>query len=99
MRRRRDVEADAQFQMSWIDKFRLVAEVAPVLAKLQLAFANGDPHEQALALLEAGSWCADKTVTEIDNEAVEHIEAVIRTPEGKKLVYWFAAKLGVTANG
>lgn len=93
------MEADAQFQMSWIDKFRLVAEVAPVLAKLQLAFANGDPHQQALALLEAGSWCADKTVTEIDNEAVEHIEAVIRTPEGKNLVYWFAAKLGVTVNG
>lgn len=93
------MDAEAQFSMSWIDKFRLVAEVAPVLAKLQLAFANGDPHQQALAMLEAGSWCADRTATDIDDEAVEHLEAVIRTPEGKKLVYWFATKLGVTVNG
>lgn len=92
------MNAEAQFQMSWIDKFRLVAEVAPVLAKLQMAFANGDPHQQALAVLEAGSWCADRTVTDIDDEAVDHLEAVIRTPEGKRLVHWIAVKMGVSVD-
>lgn len=81
--------------MNWIDKLRLLAEIGPVLAKVQLAFATDDPHEQALALIEAARWAAGRTETEIDDEALDHVEAVMRTPEGKKFFYWVAAKLGV----
>lgn len=89
------MNAESQFEMSWIDKLRLLAEIGPVLAKLQLAFSTDDPHRQTLALIQAAGWAAGRTETEADDEAVAHLEAVMRTAEGKAFFHWAVEKLGM----
>ena len=85
--------------MSWLDKLRLLAEVGPLLGHLQVAFAESDPHKQALALIDAAQWAAGRTKTTIDDEALQHIEAIMRTPEAQRGLAFLMAKLGVLSNG
>lgn len=85
--------------MSWFDKLRLLAEVGPLLGHLQVAFAESDPHKQALAIIDAAQWAAGRTETTIDDEALGHVEAIMRTPEGQRFFSFIVAKLGVAANG
>lgn len=102
--RRRDVADKFDFDidygdfgvsMGWFDKLRLLAEVGPLLAKLQVAMSDDNPHNQAMALIGAAKWAAGRTDTPIDDEALSHLEAVMRTPEGKEMFKWVVAKIGV----
>lgn len=81
--------------MSWLDKLRLLAEVGPLLGHLQGAFLQSDPHKQALALVDAAQWAAGRTDNKIDDEALEHVEAILRTPEGQRAFSFVVSKLGV----
>ena len=90
---------DSQVSMTWLEKIRLLAEVGPLLAHLQVAFAESDPHKQALAMIDAAQWAAGRTDTKIDDEALGHIEAVMRTPEAQRALAFAMAKLGVLNNG
>ena len=102
--RRRDVAdkfdfdidfSNGDFGVRWFDKLRLLAEVGPLLAKLQVAMSADNPHDQAIALIGAAKWAAGRTDTPIDDEALGHLEAVMRTPEGKEMFKWAVAKIGV----
>lgn len=77
-----------------LDKLRTLAEWAPLLNRLQvLALAEG-PHDQAIAIIDTLQWAAGKSSTEIDDEALAHIEAVLQTDEGKAFFGWIVEKLG-----
>lgn len=76
--------------MSIVDKVRLLAAWAPLLAKLEAVAKAKTPHEKALALVAALRLAAGKTATEKDNKVLDHVEALLNTPEGKALVEWFA---------
>jgi hypothetical protein len=80
--------------LSIVDKVRLLAAWAPLLAKLEAVAAAKTPAEKALALIEALKLAADKTKTTKDDNVLELVEAVIKTPEGLALVNWFALVAG-----
>ena len=77
-----------------LDKLKLLAEWAPLLGRLQSVLDAKDEHEKALAIVKALQWAAGKSGTEVDDEALDHIEAVLKTPEGKAAFDWVVAKVG-----
>lgn len=76
-----------------LEKLRLLSEWAPLLNRVQQVVTAETPHEQALAIVNALQWAAGKSGTEVDDEALEHIEAVLKTSEGKAGFEWFIAKV------
>ena len=84
--------------MPLLDKVRMFAEWAPLLARLQAVATAGTPHDRAVALVDALQWAAGKSSTTLDDEALEHIEAVLRTPEGKAAFDWIVGKATGGAN-
>ena len=74
--------------MPLLDRVRLLVEWAPLLGQLQAIGSATDPHERAVAIVKALQWAAGKTGTEVDDEALEHLEAVLKTAEGKAAFEW-----------
>lgn len=92
-------ESDEQFGamyggLSIVDKVRLLAAWAPLLAKLEAVAVAKTPAEKALALIAALKLAADSTATQKDDNVLDLLEAVIKTPEGLALVNWFALVAG-----
>jgi len=88
-------ESDDQFGqmyggLSIVGKIALLAQWAPLLAKLEAVAAAKTPAERAVAIIAALRLAADKTPTDKDNDLLTLVEAVIKTPEGLALVNWFA---------
>jgi hypothetical protein len=75
------------------EKLKLLAEWAPLLARLQAVAAADKPHEQALAVVNALQWAAGKSQTEVDDEAMFHIEEVLKTPQMQAFIQWAADKI------
>lgn len=76
-----------------LDRVRLLVEWAPMLAQLQAIGSATDPHERAVAIVKALQWAAGRTTTEVDDEALGHIEAVLRTAECKAACDWAVKKV------
>jgi hypothetical protein len=76
-----------------LEKLKLLAEWAPLLGRLQAVASAKTPHEQSLAVISAVQWAAGKSNTELDDEALYHLEAVLRSPEGKAFFEWAASKV------
>ena len=88
-------ENDEQFgamygSLSIIDKVKLLAAWAPMLAKLEAVAVAKTPQEKAIALVAALRLCADQTSTTKDNNVLDRVEAILKTPEGQALIEWFA---------
>ena len=79
--------------LSLFEKLKLLAEWSPLLGKLQAIVTAPDPHEQALAIIGALEWAAGKTGTAIDDEAMQHIEAILRSDAGKAAFQWAVKKV------
>jgi hypothetical protein len=77
-------------------KLRMLAEWAPLLNRLQMIALAKEPHDQALAVVSALQWAAGRSVNTIDDEALAHVEAVLKTAEGKAFFNWAVDKIGVT---
>lgn len=77
-----------------LEKLKLLSEWAPLIGRLQAIAAAKTPYEQSLAVVSAVQWAAGKSKTEIDDEAMFHLEAVLKTPEGKAFFDWAAEKVG-----
>lgn len=80
--------------LSFIQKVRLLSEWAPLLLKAQAILEAKSPHDRAVAIVEALQWAAGKTSTELDDEALEHVEALLRTSEGQAFFDWAVSKVG-----
>lgn len=79
--------------LSLLEKLKLLAEWSPLLGKLQAVIASTDPHDQALAIVSVLEWAAGKTGTAIDDQALEHIEAILRSDAGKNAFQWVVKKV------
>lgn len=79
--------------MPILEKLKLLAEWAPLLGRLQAVMDASTPEEQALAIVKALQWAAGKSSTEIDDEALYHIEAVLKSAEGKAAFGWVVNKV------
>lgn len=92
-------ESDEQFGASYgalsiVGKIQLLAQWAPLLAKLEAVATAKTPQEKAVAIIAALKLAADKTATDKDNNVLDLIENVLKTPEGVALVNWFALVAG-----
>jgi hypothetical protein len=76
-----------------LDRLKLLAEWAPLLAQLQVIGSAKSPHEQAVAIVKTLQWAAGKSTTSLDDETLRHVEAVLRTKEGKEAFEWAYAKI------
>jgi len=80
--------------LSIMDKVKLLVAWAPMLAKLEAVATAKTPQEKALALVSALRLCADQTSTTKDNSVLDHVEAILKTPEGQALIEWFTKVAG-----
>jgi len=76
-------------------KLRMLAEWAPLLNRLQMIALAKEPHDQAMAVVSALQWAAGKSANTIDDEALAHVEAVLKTAEGQAFFNWVIDKVGV----
>jgi hypothetical protein len=82
--------------MPLLDRVRLLVEWAPLLSQLQAIGVAVGPHDRAVAVVKALQWAAGKTGTEVDDEALEHIEAVLKTAEGRAAFDWAIKKVSAS---
>lgn len=80
--------------LSLVGKIALLAQWAPLLAKLEAVATAKTPAEKATAIIEALRLAADKTTTDKDNNVLDLLQNVLKTPEGLALVNWFALVAG-----
>jgi hypothetical protein len=76
-----------------LEKLKLLAEWAPLLGRLQAVVTAETPHEQAVAVVKTLQWAAGKSGTELDDEALFHLEALLKTPEGQAFFTWIVGKV------
>lgn len=76
-----------------LDKLRMLAEWAPLIGRLQVVLDAKTALERATAIVKALQWAAGKSDTTLDDEALFHLEAVLKTPEGQAFFNWAAAKV------
>lgn len=75
------------------EKIALVQAWSPILSYAQRYLGSSDPFARAVIVGECAEWLASKTDSGLDDELVRHIADVLKTPQGEKLVRWFAAKI------
>jgi len=69
-------------------KIALLQAWSPMIGYAQRFANETDPFKRGLIVADACEWLASKTSSTTDNELVSHLAAVLRTPEGEKLVRW-----------
>lgn len=75
------------------DKLQLLVEWAPLIGRLQAIVGAEKPDERAMAIIKALQWAAGKSSTQADDEALFHLEAVLKSPEGKAFFDWVVSKV------
>ena len=79
--------------MPIFEKMKLLAEWAPLIGRLQGVMTAETPYDQSLAVVKTLQWAAGKSGTVVDDEAISHLEAVLRTPEGKAFFDWVVKRV------
>ena len=76
-----------------LDKLKLLAEWAPLLGRLQMVIDADKPYDQAVAVVKALQWAAGKSDMEVDDEALFHLEAVLKSAECQAFFQWIFSKV------
>ena len=58
----------------------------------QVLAAKDDPYKQAVIVGDALEWMASKTSTQLDDEVVKMISAIVGTPQAEALIRWVVTK-------
>jgi hypothetical protein len=74
--------------MSIFEKLKLLSEWAPLIGRLQVVMGATTPLERATGIVKALQWAAGKSGTTVDDEALFHLEAVLKTSEGQAFFNW-----------
>jgi hypothetical protein len=76
------------------DKIRILQEWAPVATYVQAFLAERDPHRKTLIVADACEWLASKSKnTKVDDELVDHVTAILKSPQGESFLRWIADKI------
>lgn len=67
------------------EKLRVLVEWSPLIGLASEISAATTPLERALKISAALRWVAGKTNTKLDDELVDLLEAVLKSPEGAAL--------------
>jgi len=76
-----------------LEKLKLLAEWSPLLARMQAVLSADTPHKRSIAVIDTLQWAAGKSGTQVDDEALEHLEAVLQSPEGRAFFDWCVQKI------
>jgi hypothetical protein len=76
-----------------LEKLKLLAEWAPLIGRFQSVMDAKTPYDQATAVVKTLQWAAGKSSTSLDDEALFHLEAVLKTPEGQAFFNWVIAQV------
>lgn len=77
------------------EKIRILQEWSPLVTYVQAFLATKDAHSQALIVADAAEWLAAKTPgTTVDDELVDHLTAILKSPQGEAFLRWTVSKLG-----
>jgi hypothetical protein len=71
---------------SIVEQIRLVNQWMPVLGFGQRWLAEQDAAKRSLIVADLAEWLASKTETRLDDQLVDHVSAILKTPEGEALV-------------
>ena len=71
---------------SIVEQIRLVNQWMPVLGFGQRWLAEHDAAKRSLIVADLAEWLASKTETRLDDQLVDHVAAILKTPEGEALV-------------
>jgi hypothetical protein len=71
---------------SIVEQIRLVNQWMPVLGFGQRWLAEQDAARRSLIVADLAEWLASKTETRLDDQLVDHVAAILKTPEGEALV-------------
>lgn len=71
----------------------LLQKFAPLIGYAQRFANTADPYQQGIVVADCCEWLASHTGSTLDDELVRHLAAVLRTPEGEKLVRWMLGKV------
>lgn len=75
--------------LSFFDALKLLTQYGPLLGRVQTIAAAPTAYDRALAVVDALRWASSKsTMTSVDDEAVEHLQAILKTAEGKAFFDW-----------
>lgn len=69
-----------------VEQLRFANQWLPLLGFGHRFIAETDPARKALVIADAAEWLASKTANKLDDLLVEDITAILKTPEGEKLV-------------
>lgn len=78
-----------------LETLKALAEWAPVISAFQAVLSADTPREKAASFMKLAIKLAGKTRTHVDDEALEHLEATLKTPEGAAFIDWLAVQFGV----
>jgi hypothetical protein len=67
------------------EKLRVLVDWAPLIGLASEISAATTPWDRALKISAAWRWAATKTGTPVDDELVNLLEAVLKSPEGAAL--------------
>ena len=71
---------------SIVEQIRLVNQWMPVLGFGQRWLAEQDAARRSLIVADLAEWLASKTETRLDDQLVDHVAAILKTPAGEALV-------------
>lgn len=75
------------------EKIRLIQEWSPILTYGQAFLSEHDTHKKTLIVADCCEWLAGKSGNKTDDELVDHISAVLKSPQGEALVRWVVSKI------
>lgn len=70
------------------EKIRVLVEWSPLIGLVSEITGASTPLDRALKISAALRWVATKTETRIDDEMVDLLEAVLKSPEGDALFHY-----------
>jgi hypothetical protein len=84
----------SQSNVTLWDKIRILQEWAPVATYVQAFLSEHDPHRKSLIVADACEWLASKSKnTKVDDELVDHVTAILKSPQGEAFLRWTLAKV------
>ena len=75
------------------EKIRLIQEWSPILTYGQAFLSEHDTHKRTLIVSDLCEWLASKSGTSTDDELVDHVAAILKSPQGEAFVRWIVEKI------
>ena len=75
------------------DKIRIIQEWSPIATYIQAFLSAKDVNDKAIVVSDAAEWLSSKTQTKFDDELVDHVASILKSPQGEDFLRWVVAKV------